>query len=188
VNRASQSQLVQIFSFLAIVMAVHVINIICGMWLNEFGVVPRSFVGSRGILFSPLLHGNWTHLIANLAPLGVMLCLLGFVKGRALWPITALIWLATGLAIWIVGRPGSVQIGASGLIYGLAAFLVATAWFKRDLKSALAALVVIVLYGSIVWGLLPSRAGVSWEGHLSGAVAGILVAVVSAQAKESRSS
>jgi len=99
-----------------------------------------------------------------------------------------MIWLAAGFAIWIVGRPGSVQIGASGLIYGLAAFLVATAWFKRDLKSALAALVVIILYGSIVWGLLPSRAGVSWEGHLSGAVVGILVAVVSAPAKESRSS
>ena len=111
---------------------------------------------------------------------------LAFVKGRALWPITAMIWLATGFAIWIVGRPGSVQIGASGLIYGLAAFLVATAWFKRDLKSALAALVVIVLYGSIVWGLLPGGAGVSWEGHVSGAVAGILVAVVSAPAKESR--
>jgi membrane associated rhomboid family serine protease len=104
-----------------------------------------------------------------------MLSLLALARGSALWPTTSALWLGSGILAWLVGRPGSIQIGASGLIYALAAFLVTTAWLQRDFKSALAALVVIFVYGSIAWGLLPIRLGVSWEGHVAGAVAGILV-------------
>jgi membrane associated rhomboid family serine protease len=86
------------------------------------------------------------------------------------------IWIASGFAVWLVGRPGAVQIGASGLIYGLAAYLVVAACIRREWKSALAALVVIFLYGGIVRGLLPTHPQVSWEGHLAGAIAGGLVA------------
>jgi membrane associated rhomboid family serine protease len=168
-------QIDQILGFLAILVAVHTVNVLSGMWFTQFGVIPRTVVGLRGILFSPLLHGNWAHLIANSAPLGVMLGLLALTRGGALWPITSALWLGSGIAGWRVGRPGSVQIGASGLIYGLAAFLVTAAWLQRDLKSAVAALVVIFLYGGIAWGLLPNRQGVSWEGHVAGAVAGVIV-------------
>ena len=179
-------QVVQILCFLAVLVLIHAVNILSGMWLNEFGVMPRSVVGLRGILFSPLLHGDWAHLLANVAPLGVMLSLLAFSRGRLLWPITTAIWLASGIAVWMVGRPGFTQIGASGLIYGLAAYLVATAWFQRDVKSALAALVVIFLYGGIVWGILPMRPGVSWEGHLAGAVAGVVVGMYSGARRKAR--
>jgi membrane associated rhomboid family serine protease len=115
-----------------------------------------------------------------------MLGLLAFTRGRALWSVTSSIWLGSGIAVWLIGRPDSVQIGASGLIYGLAAYLLATAWFQRDLKSAVAAVVVIVLYGSIVWGLLPTRPGVSWEGHLAGAIAGVFIAMSGPQRKKLR--
>jgi membrane associated rhomboid family serine protease len=186
VSRILPNQIAQILSFLAVLMAIHLINVLSGMALTQFGVIPRSIFGLRGILFSPLLHGSWAHLIANAAPLGVMLCLLAFVRGAALWFTTAAIWLASGLAVWLVGRPGSVQIGASGLIYGVAAFLLTTAWFQRDLKSALAALVVLVVYGGIAWGLLPTRQAVSWEGHLAGAAAGILVAMLHAGQRGAR--
>jgi membrane associated rhomboid family serine protease len=186
VNRLLPNQIIQILCFLAALVAVHMVNVLSGMWFTQFGVIPRSVAGLRGILFSPLLHGNWTHLLANFAPLGVMLGLLAFTRGRSLWPIVGAIWLASGVAVWLVGRPGSVQVGASGLIYGLAAFLLITAWFQRDLKSAVAALVVIVLYGGIAWGLLPTRQGVSWEGHFAGAVAGVLVAMSQAKPRGRR--
>jgi membrane associated rhomboid family serine protease len=182
-NRLLSSQVVQIVWFLVALAAVHLANVLTGMWFTQFGVIPRSVIGLRGILFSPLLHGNWAHLVANGAPLGVMLGLLAFTRGPALWTIVGAIWLASGAAVWLVGRPGAVQIGASGLIYGLAAFLLATAWLQRDLKSGLAALIVLFLYGGIAWGLLPVRQGVSWEGHLAGAIAGILIAMAQAAGK-----
>ena len=174
-TRLLPKQIVQILGFIAVLMVVHAVNVLSGMWFTQFGVIPRTVVGLRGIVFSPLLHGNWGHLIANAAPLGVMLSLLALARGSALWPTTSALWLGSGILAWLVGRPGSIQIGASGLIYALAAFLVTTAWLQRDFKSALAALVVIFVYGSIAWGLLPIRLGVSWEGHVAGAVAGILV-------------
>ena len=185
-TRLLPSQAVQILIFVAILVAVHAVNVISGMWFTQFGVIPRSVIGLRGVLFSPLLHGNWAHLLANVAPVAVMLGLLAFSRGRSLWPIVAAIWLASGLAVWLVGRPGAVQVGASGLIYGLAAFLVATAWMHRDVKSAVAALLMIFLYGGIVTGLLPIRQGVSWEGHLAGAVAGVLVAMSKTARREPR--
>ncbi len=178
VKPKSVDQLQQIGIFILVLFGVHLINFVSGMWLNRFGIIPRTFRGLQGILFSPLLHANWSHLAANAAPLAVMLCLVAFGSRQPMWPITISIWVISGTAIWLVGRPGSVQIGASALIYGLAAFLVTEAWVKRDLKSALVALLVIVLYGGIVWGLLPTRQGVSWEGHLCGVAAGILVAKI----------
>ncbi len=177
-SRIPPNQLVSIFALLAALFVVHVVNALFGMGLTQFGVIPRTVVGLRGILFSPLLHGSWAHLLSNAAPLAVVLGLLAFARGIALWPIVGAIWVGSGIAVWLVGRPGSVQVGASGVIYGLAAFLLATAWFQRDLKSALAALVFMVLYGGIVWGVFPTRQGVSWEGHLSGAVIGVIVAML----------
>src|SRR4051812_32350650 len=104
------------------------------MRLNQFGVIPRTIVGLRGIVASPLLHGNWGHLLANVPPLGVMLGLLAFTRSKSLWRITGNLWIASGVGVWLVGRPGYVQIGASGLIYALAAFLVTTACAHRDWK------------------------------------------------------
>jgi len=176
VNRPLPKRVIQILFFLVALVGVHAVNFVSGMWLTRFGVIPRTVIGLRGILLSPLLHKDWVHLMANIVPLGAMLGLLAFTLGRSLWPMTALIWLGSGIGIWLVGRPGAIQIGASGLIYGLAAFLVTTAWIRRDLKSGLAAVLVIFLYGGIAWGLLPGRPGVSWEGHLAGAVAGVIVA------------
>jgi membrane associated rhomboid family serine protease len=167
---------IQIAQFIFLLFATHLVNLATGMWLTRFGTLPRTIVGLRGIIFTPLLHRDWAHLFANATPLAGLLCIMAFTNRHALWPNTVAIWLISGTAVWLFGRPGSVQVGASGLIYGLAAFLVAMGWLHRDGKSALAALLVILLYGGIVWGVLPGRPGVSWEGHLCGALAGILVA------------
>jgi membrane associated rhomboid family serine protease len=166
----------QIGVLIAVMFIVHAVNAASGGWPIQYGIIPRTILGLRGIAFSPLLHGDLNHLLANVPPLAVMLGLLSLNKPRSFWAITAGIWLASGALVWLVGRPNSVQIGASGLIYGLAAYLVTAAWTTRDLRSALVAIIVVFFYGSIVWGLLPTKPGVSWEGHLSGAIAGFLVA------------
>ncbi|RYD71904.1 MAG: rhomboid family intramembrane serine protease [Verrucomicrobiaceae bacterium] len=175
-DRPFRKQLVQIGILLLAMYVIHLLSVATGGWALQFGIVPRTLEGVRGIVFSPFLHGSWSHLIANTAPLAVMLTLLAISRRQSLWTITVTIWLLTGVAVWLVGRPGSVQVGASGIIFGLAAFLVATAWLTRHLGSALIALVVIFLYGSIIWGVLPGKRGVSWEGHLCGMISGIVVA------------
>jgi len=167
---------VQIAVFMALLFAVQLVNFIGGMWLSRFGVLPRTIVGLRGILFSPLLHVNWSHLLANAAPLAGLLAIMAVTHPKTLWANTAAIWIMSGIGVWIFGRPGGMQIGASGVIYGLAAFLITVGWLKKDAVSALAALLVVALYGGIVWGVLPNRTGVSWEGHLCGAIAGVLAA------------
>jgi membrane associated rhomboid family serine protease len=167
----------QIGVLIALMFITHAVNAASDGWPIQYGIIPRTILGLRGIAFSPLLHGDLNHLLANVPPLAVMLGLLSLNKPRSFWAITAGLWLFSGVLVWLAGRPGSVQIGASTLIYALAAYLVTAAWTTRDLRSALVAIVVIFFYGSIVWGILPTRAGVSWEGHLAGAIAGILLAL-----------
>lgn len=166
----------QIAILLLALFLIHAINVAGGMWLARYGVIPRTVVGLRGIVFSPLLHANWRHLMANATPLCVLLVLLAWSLKRRFTQIVAAIWVTTGLAVWVAGRPGAVQIGASGLIYGLASFLIVRALLDRKVASAPACVAVLFLYHGIVWGLLPTNRGVSWEGHLCGVAAGIAVA------------
>jgi len=161
---------------IVVLFAIQLVNVATRMHLSRFGIIPRTVVGLRGIVFSPLLHGNWGHLLANVGALAVLLVLLSFNKKNSLWSTTGAIWVIAGLATWFVGRPGSVQIGASGLIYGVATYLITAAFIYRDLFSGFIAFLVVVAYGGLVWGLLPIHSGVSWEGHLCGAIAGIVVA------------
>jgi membrane associated rhomboid family serine protease len=177
VHARFSKQLGQIIILLAILYVVHAISAFTTWDLRQYGIVPRSVTGLRGIFFCPLLHGDWQHLIANTVPLGVMLTLMAINKKEGLWGMTGLLWAASGLGVWIVGRPDSLQIGASSLIYALASYFITTAWRTRHLGAMLTAVVVSFLYGGIVWGMLPTRPGVSWEGHIAGAVAGVLVAL-----------
>jgi membrane associated rhomboid family serine protease len=144
--------------------------------LRVFGIVPRTPAGLVGIVFAPLLHMGFAHLFANAFPLWVLLILL--FGQRAYFPERTLgwIWLGSGLGTWLIGRGGAVHIGASSLIYGLVVYFIAAGWWMRNWRSILLAVVVLVLYGGIFYGVLPQRGMVSWEGHLAGAVTGLLVA------------
>ncbi|MEI6352270.1 MAG: rhomboid family intramembrane serine protease [Verrucomicrobiota bacterium] len=181
--RNSKNPLQDIAVFILALFAVQLVNLATGMGLTRFGIIPRSLIGLRGIFFSPLIHGSWAHLLANVGPLAVMLGLLSFHKKRSIWATTGAIWLTTGFATWLFGRPGSIQIGASGVIYGLATYLITAAWTDRDLGSAFIALLVIVVYGGLFWGLFPTASGVSWEGHVCGATSGIMVARASQKSR-----
>ena len=150
-------------------------------WLSEFEPSLPYLAGSlRGILLSPLLHGSFSHLMSNTFPL---LLLGGFVAirgAKTLIGVSLLVIVLGGLLVWIVGRP-AIHIGASGLVFGYFGFLVAQGWYERSIVSIVVAVGVLLLYGGIIFGVLPQSGFISWEGHLFGLVAGVLAARISRQ-------
>lgn len=162
--------------FVFVLAMVKAIEIGLGISLAGFGIRPRQTDGVVGIIFSPLLHANIAHLTANALPLLVLMTLL-FWDGRYRPASTLLsIWLASGVGTWLVGRGDSVHIGASSLIYGLVAFLIASGLKLKSFRAVLVAIAVFVAYGGAVYGILPANEQISWEGHLCGAIAGVLAA------------
>lgn len=143
--------------------------------LGQFGIIPRTFSGLIGIGLAPLIHGNYYHLISNTVPLFILLLVLFTFYNKQAFGVIIGSVIIGGLLVWIFGRSAS-HIGISGLIYSLAAFLITAGILKKDIKSLLISVLVIVFYGSLVWGVFPGRFGISWEGHLFGAIAGILIA------------
>ncbi|MCZ7637960.1 MAG: rhomboid family intramembrane serine protease [Verrucomicrobia bacterium] len=144
--------------------------------LRELGIRPRTGWGLVGVFFGPLLHANAAHLMANAIPCFVLLVLLFSDRHYRPSASLAIIWALAGLGTWLIGRGGAVHIGASSLIYGMVAYLVAAGWLRRSWRAAAVALLVLALYGGLVYGVLPQRGPVSWEGHLCGAIAGVLAA------------
>ena len=144
--------------------------------LEGFGIVPRTAAGLWGILFSPLLHGSMHHLWANSVPLFVLLVVLFSNEKYRPSATLAFIWLASGIGTWLIGRGGAVHIGASSLVFGVAAFLIVAGLTMRSWRSATIAIFVFVFYGGIFYGALPQNGPISWEGHLCGALAGAWMA------------
>jgi membrane associated rhomboid family serine protease len=149
--------------------------------LDRFGIVPRTLEGLIGIVFGPLLHANWAHLVANALPLFVLLLLLLLDRHYRPWLTLALIWVASGLGTWLIGRNAeqgrlTVHIGASSVIYGLVAYLIVAGFLMKSWRPALISILVLFLYGGIFFGVLPQAGPISWEGHLSGALAGVWAA------------
>lgn len=143
--------------------------------LENFGLIPRSLPGLAGIVTLPFLHGDWAHIMGNTVPLVVLLLLLAGSRANSI-DIVVFISVIAGIGLWIFGR-SAIHIGASVLVFGLVGFLVCAGFFEKRLLSALIAIGVAVVYGStLVYGILPTQSGVSWEGHLIGAITGGAVA------------
>lgn len=144
--------------------------------LNRLGIRPRSQIGLRGILFAPLLHGTWQHLSANTLPFLVLggLVMLSGVDEFAI--VTAVVWLVSGLGVWLFASRDSLHIGASGVIFGYFGFLIARGYFERSFVAIGFSVLVAILYGGMIWGVLPGQYGISWEGHLFGFLGGIFAA------------
>lgn len=143
--------------------------------LYRFGVLPRKIKGLLGILISPFVHGDLDHLLSNSAPILILGWLLVYFYPKAAWRVVIACWAMGGLWVWTTARD-SYHIGASGIIYGLAAFLFFSGVFRRRVSLMAVSLIVVFLYGSMVWGVLPLQARISWESHLFGAIAGALMA------------
>jgi len=151
-----------------------------GLELNlpRFGLYPREAKGLFGIASAPLLHGDWEHIFNNSTAV-VMLgwCLMYFYP-RLAGRVVGLTWLLGGIGVWLIGREGPPHVGASGVIYGMVAFLFTSGMLRGQRTLMALSLLVAFLYGSLVWGIFPIVAGMSWESHLCGAFVGLVLALV----------
>lgn len=142
----------------------------------EAGVYPRKFSGLKGLLFSPMIHGDWKHLIDNSMPVLLLSLALFYFYRDIAYKIWFLIYFIGGILLWGIGRQ-AYHIGASGLIYGLAAFLFLSGVIRKVRSLMAISLLVVFWYGSMVWGLLPFDFKVSFEAHITGVVAGVILAI-----------
>ena len=164
------------FLFLLVMWLVKLIELQFDLSFVKFGVSPQTLKGLRGLLFSPFIHKDLTHLFNNSYPILILGGLLFSVYRKIALPIFVWLFFISGFWLWIIGRP-SFHIGASGIIYALASFLCISGVIRKNPRLAAVSLIIIFLYGSMIWGIIPTKEPISWEGHLAGFVAGILVAV-----------
>lgn len=144
---------------------------------NEFGIYPGTLKGLRGIVFAPFIHGSVEHLYNNTVPLAFLITsLFYFYRGIA---VKVLFWgvLIAGMITWVIGRP-SYHIGASSVIYLLASFVFFKGIFTRHFRLVALSLIVVFLYGGLLWYIFPVKGGISWEGHLGGFLSGLLLAAI----------
>ncbi|MEZ4727519.1 MAG: rhomboid family intramembrane serine protease [Caldilineaceae bacterium] len=160
-------------------------SLICILWLVEifdqlfwretldfYGIQPRTSIGLRNILLAPFLHKGFNHLIANTAPflvLGWFVLLRGVQRFFGVSLIAAVV---SGLGVWLLGRPATIHVGLSGVIFGYLGFLLFRGYFERSSQAIALALIAGFLYGSMIWGVLPLQPNVSWLGHLFGFLGG----------------
>jgi len=144
-----------------------------------YGLYPLEWKGLLGIITSPLIHANMAHLFANSIPLLILGSLLFFFYRSKAWQVIILLWLFTGLWVWVFSHTDGVHIGASGLVYGMASFLFFSGIFRRDKATMVITLLVTFLYGGLVWGVFPEffpKEHISWESHFMGLLCGAILA------------
>ncbi len=160
--------------------AVKIVEVSLGISLSRWGLVPHSAEGLLGVLTLPFLHANWEHLLSNSVPILVLGTALYYCYPTLANRVMLVTYLAGGLLTWCIGNPESTHIGASALVYGLNLFLIASGFIRGNRMLIVISLIMVFLYGGFVWDMIPSLAipqNISWEGHLSGAVIGLLLAV-----------
>ena len=162
--------------FVTLMWIVKLIELYFGTTFYAHGVLPRSISGLQGILFSPFIHQDFSHLLNNTYPLVILGGMLFYFYKKLGLQIFLWLFFIAGIWLWAIGRP-NFHIGASGVVYALASFIFFSGLIKKQNKLSAASLLVIFLYGSMIWGVLPIYDGVSWEGHLAGLLAGLLMAI-----------
>ncbi|CAN1213203.1 Peptidase S54 rhomboid domain-containing protein [Tumidithrix helvetica PCC 7403] len=170
--------------FVAIIWALEVVDVVLRGSLNYFGILPRTIIGLRGILFAPFLHVGFAHVAANTVPfliLGWLVMLRGTKDFFAVSIISAFI---SGAGTWAFGSRG-LHIGASGMIFGYLGYLLFRGYFERSIVAIALSVIVGVMYGGLIFGVLPGQVGISWEGHLFGFIGGAIAARLLAEEKGS---
>lgn len=152
--------------------------------LSQFGIMPHRLIGLRGILFAPFLHGNYYHIASNTASFLVLGWMVMLRNTNDFYFVSVFTAIASGLGTWLVGSPSSVHIGASGVIFGYFGYLLSRGYFEKSFVAIAISITIAMSYGSLIWGILPTRSYISWEGHLFGFIGGVLAArILAAQTK-----
>lgn len=158
-----------------LIWAVYWLELSLGINFNEFGVMPRTVTGLRGIILSPFIHGSLEHLYNNTIPLAILLSALWYFYRDVALKVVVYGILLSGIITWFIGRT-SYHIGASGLIYVLASFVFFKGVFSSYYRLVALSLIVVFIYGSMLWYIFPVKEGMSWEGHLAGFITGLVLA------------
>lgn len=164
------------FGFVAVLWAISLANWGLDLDPEVSGIHPRQWAGLPGIVFAPLVHGGFDHLTANSPPLLILITVMLFLYPNSMLRTLPAVWLGSGVLVWLFARD-SIHFGASGLVYGLASYVFVAGLLRRDRRAIATSLVVWFMYGSLIWGLLPTPLGVSWESHLAGATIGVASAI-----------
>ena len=172
-----KTQAIVLGGFIAIIWILEIIDLLFFRGaLDAYGLRPRSITGLRGILFSPFLHGGLAHVAANTIPFLTLGWLIMLRETSDFFVVTAVTMLTSGIGVWLFGSPYTIHIGASGLVFGYFGFLLLRGYFERSVTAIFFSLAVGLLYGSLIWGVLPLQFGISWQGHLFGFIGGALTA------------
>lgn len=163
--------------FLLLIWLVKIVEVIEGADWYHLGIFPGKISGLKGILFSPLIHSNFSHLVNNSVPFLVLLTAIFYFYQKVAWRVFFYSYLITGILVWTLARP-SYHIGASGLVYSFAAFLFISGIIRRNINLMAISLLVIFLYGSMIWGIFPYLPDMSWESHLIGFTIGAVLAII----------
>jgi membrane associated rhomboid family serine protease len=164
-----------IASFTALLYLIEAVDAVVPANLDNLGIQPRTLGGLDGILWAPLLHAGWSHLFANTVAI-LVFGFLAMAGGIGQWAaVTLTIWLTSGIGVWLTGADG-VTVGASGIAFGWLAFLLVRGIFNRSFGQLAVAVVLLAYWGGMLFGVLPGSPGVSWQGHLFGALGGVLAA------------
>lgn len=173
-------------AFTMLLYLVELVDVILPAQLDLAGIQARSLSGLDGIAWAPVLHAGWEHLFANTVPV-LVFAFLAMAGGLAQWvAVTATIWLVAGLGVWLTAPPGVVTVGASGLAFGWLAFLLVRGVFNRSAGQLVVAAVLLFVWGGMLWGVLPGNPAISWQGHLFGALGGVLAAWIVARTDRAR--
>ena len=162
---------------------IHIANVVWRLNLGQYGVFPRALDGIRGIFLSPFIHGDFQHLFSNSFPVFFLTFMISYFYRKIAVSSIFIIYLLTGIFVWLFGRE-VYHIGASGVAYGMVSFVFWSGLFRRNVRSIVLALVVLFLYQGYFLGIMPNQEGISWESHLLGAVAGIIVSFIFKGVKE----
>lgn len=166
-----------VFGMAAVMWLVEIIDLLPHTSFDRWGIRPRQLSGLTGIVASPFLHDGFGHLIGNTIPFLVLGCIIAASGTQRFIQVTVIVAAIAGVGTWLVSPSHTVHIGASGLVFGYLTYLVARGFFERHIGQIVVGLIVLFFYGSILWGVLP-RPGVSWQGHVFGAVGGLVAAWV----------
>lgn len=162
--------------FVALIWVIHIVQAVTGLDLKRLGVFPGRVEGLPGILTAPLIHGGWEHLFYNSISFLMLGAVIFWFYPRIALRSIILLYLLSGLGVWVFAEPNSYHIGASGVIYGMVSLVFWSGIFRRNLKSIVLALIILILYSGFFGGIVPGKEGISWESHLLGALAGIALA------------